>query len=70
MQANVKYADHEGNAVRYTTFEAWWYVPEVPYVKWMPIDSAEITNHAKVLTEAQFNSQFPDLPALPTTAFQ
>ena len=64
----AKYAMMEGNPVRRNSVEAWWFVDDES--KWMPIDSASVSMHAKPLTEAEYNSHFPNVQPLPKTAFQ
>lgn len=59
MQLN--YGSHEGNATRFNDSVAWWCVDG----KWNPLHPAEVANHAHVLTQAEYEKQFPDLPVLP-----
>lgn len=62
------YGSMEGNATRFNDVEAWWFVDD--QWKWFSINSQSVLMGARVLTEAEFNTQFPDLPPLPMTAFQ
>ena len=62
----VKFADHEGNPARFTTYEAWWFINGA----WHSINSADITFTAEVLTREEYERRFHQLPALPSTAFR
>ena len=64
----TEYCSMEGNACRRNPGEAWWFVDD--QWKWLPIEPASVGMHGHPLTEAEFNTQFPDLPPLPKTAFQ
>lgn len=64
---NTKFASMEGNACRYNDSEAWWFVDEQN--RWIELSAASVHNHAKMLTEAEFKSEFPQLPPLPSDAF-
>jgi hypothetical protein len=37
---------------------------------WMRVHSADVGNSGRVLDAAAFDAKFPDLPPLPTEAFQ
>jgi hypothetical protein len=65
----TKYAFMEGNACRYNPVEAWWFIDDERW-KWFSLCSASVAMHARPVTEAEYKSQFPDLPLLPKTAFQ
>ena len=56
----------DGNAVRFTNFEAWWLVDGA----WRPISLGEVLSNAAVMREARFKEVFPQVPILPREAFQ
>ena len=62
----VKFGMLDGNAVRFTNFEAWWLVDGA----WRPISPGEVLSNAAVMREAQFKEVFPQVPILPRRAFQ
>lgn len=62
----VKFGMLDGNAVRFTTFEAWWLVDGA----WRPISPGEVLSNAAVMREARFKEVFPQVPILPRKAFQ
>ena len=63
---DVKFGILDGNAVRFTDFEAWWLVNGA----WRRISSEEALSNAAEMREARFNQRFPKLPRLPSKAFQ
>jgi hypothetical protein len=65
----TNYAMMEGNATRFNSVEAWWFVDDERW-KWFSLCAASVHMHAKPLTEAEYKAHFPDLPPLPKTAFQ
>jgi hypothetical protein len=56
----------DGNAVRFTNFEAWWLVDGT----WRPISPDEVLANAAVMREARFKQLFPRVPLLPKKAFR
>jgi hypothetical protein len=62
----IRYAYLDGKPVRLNDREAWWLVDGV----WKALHPADAGNDAKLVSEEQFNSMFPGLPQLPSTAFQ
>ena len=62
----VKFGMLDGNAVRFTNFEAWWLVDGA----WRPISPGEVLSNAAVMREARFKEVFPEVPILPRKAFQ
>ena len=62
----VKFGMLDGNAVRFTNFEAWWLVDGV----WKPVSPGEVLSNAAVMREARFKEVFPQVPILPRKAFQ
>lgn len=66
LPAEIKFGMLDGNAVRFTNLEAWWLVDGV----WRPISPGEVLLNAAVMREARFNQLFPQLPRLPSNAFQ
>jgi hypothetical protein len=62
----IRYAYLDGKPVRLNDREAWWLVDGV----WKALHPADAGHDAKLISEEQFNSMFPGLPQLPTTAFQ
>jgi hypothetical protein len=62
----VKFGMLDGNAVRFTNFEAWWLVDGA----WRPISPGEVLSNAAVMREARFKEVFPEVPILPPKAFQ
>jgi hypothetical protein len=65
--AEPKYGAFESNPARFTDDEAW--VCQHDNV-WRKMNSAEVAQHAAVMNQADFGTAYPDLPALPTAAFQ
>ncbi len=65
LPAEIKFAMLDGNAVRFTSLEAWWLVDGV----WRPISPDEVLLNAAVMREARFNQLFPHVPRLPSNAF-
>lgn len=64
--AQIKFGILDGNAVRFTNFEAWWLVDGA----WRPISPGEVLLNAAVMREARFNQLFPQVPRLPSDAFK
>ena len=56
----------DGNAVRFTSLEAWWLVDGA----WRPISPDEVLLNAAVMRETRFNQLFQKLPRLPSNAFK
>ena len=66
LPMDVKFGMLDGNAVRFSNFEAWWLVDGA----WRPISPGEVLSNAAVMREARFNEVFPEVPILPRNAFQ
>jgi hypothetical protein len=66
LPADVKFGMLDGNAVRFTNFEAWWLVDGA----WRSISPDEANSNAAVMREARFQQLFPQVPILPRKAFQ
>jgi phasin len=66
LPAEIKFGMLDGNAVRFTSLEAWWLVDGA----WRPISPDEVLLNAAVMREARFNQLFPQVPRLPSNAFQ
>lgn len=64
--ADIKFGILDGNAVRFTNLEAWCLVDGA----WRPISLAEALSNAAEMREARFNQRFPQVPLLPSKAFQ
>jgi hypothetical protein len=64
--AEIKFGVLDGNAVRFTSLEAWWLVDGA----WRPISPDEVLLNAAVMREARFNQLFQKLPRLPSNAFK
>lgn len=63
----MKYGYLDGDtAVKFTDKEAWQYIGG----QWKKLDTADAHFKAKLLSEAEFNKMFGQLPELPSTAFQ
>jgi hypothetical protein len=65
--AEPKYGAFESNPARFTDNEAWVYQHDNV---WRKMNSGEVLHHAAVLSETDYHANYPDLPALPKTAFQ
>ena len=63
---DIKFGMLDGNAVRFTYFEAWWLVDGT----WRPISLDEVLANAAVMREARFKQLFPRVPLLPKKAFR
>ncbi len=61
-----KFGFLDNQPVRYLVTEGWIFWRG----EWHPVHPAEIYHDGRVLTEEQFNELYPDLPSLPSTAFQ
>jgi hypothetical protein len=60
------YGTFEGCPARWTPYETW-----VLYARtWRKIHPAELAIGARTMTKAEFIATFPQLPAMPTAAFQ
>ena len=66
MKNEIRYATLERRPVRLNDYEAWWVING----NWEPLHLGEAAFGAKLLSEQQFNKMFPNLPQLPSTAFQ
>ena len=66
LPMGVKFGMLDGNAVRFTNFEAWWLVDGA----WRPISPGEVLSNAAVMREERFKEVFPQVPILPRKAFQ
>jgi hypothetical protein len=66
LPTGVKFGMLDGNAVRFTNFEAWWLVDGA----WRSISPGEVFSNAAVMREARFKQLFPQVPILPRKAFQ
>lgn len=66
LPTEIKFGMLDGNAVRFTNLEAWWLVDGA----WRPISPGEVVLNAAVMREARFNQLFPQVPQLPSNAFQ
>jgi hypothetical protein len=66
LPADIKFGILDGNAVRFTSLEAWWLVDGA----WRPISPDEVLLNAAVMREARFNQLFPQVPRLPSNAFK
>lgn len=56
----------EGRPAVWTPGEAW----AVVRGSWERVDSSDVGNSAKIVPEADWRAKFPDLPPLPSAAFQ
>ena len=65
LAAGIKFGVLDGNPVRFTSLEAWWLVDGA----WRPISPDEVLLNAAVMREARFNQFFPEVPRLPSNAF-
>jgi hypothetical protein len=65
--SDAKFGAFESNPVRFTDTEAWVFQHDDV---WQQVNPAEVLNSAAVLTEAQFQKNFPKLPPLPKEAFK
>jgi hypothetical protein len=66
---NIKYAYWEELAVRLEPSGEAWLFNEIKK-EWVPMNAADAMSKARLLTEAEFNEMYPDLPPLPTEAFK
>lgn len=66
MKTPVWSARLNGQAVKYSTTEAWWIIDG----QWHKADLPDVFNNASMMTDAQFEQMFPNLPALPDAAFK
>ena len=62
----VKQGSHEGHAVQWNDFEAWWYIND----EWCWLNPGEAVMNARILTKEEYQDRFGQLPPLPTTAFR
>jgi hypothetical protein len=65
-EAPTRHADLDGKPVRLNGREAWWLVDGV----WKALHPSDAGHDATLISEEQFNSMFPSLPQLPSTALQ
>lgn len=63
----MKYGAFESNPACFTDSEAWVFQHDNV---WRKMNSAEVVQHAAVMSEAAYRAAYPDLPALPKAAFQ
>ncbi len=56
----------DGQPMRFTLAMAWWLVDGA----WRKADLADALNNGSVMTEANFEKMFPDLPPLHADAFK
>ena len=66
LSTDIKFGMLDGNPVRFTNFEAWWLVDGA----WRPISPGEVLSNAAVMRESRFKRLFPQVPLLPSKAFQ
>jgi|SRR6516162_2562280 len=66
MKNEIRYATLERRPVRLNDHEAWWVINGA----WKPLHLAEAVFGASLLTQEHFEKSFPNLPQLPSTAFQ
>ena len=66
LATGIKFGVLDGNAVRFTSLEAWWLVDGT----WRPISPNDVLLNAAEMREARFNQFFPELPRLPSKAFK
>ena len=66
LPADIKFGVLDGNAVRFTSREAWWLVDGV----WRRISPGEVLLNAAVMREARYDQFFPEVPPLPSHAFK
>jgi hypothetical protein len=66
LSADIKFGMLDGNPVRFTNLEAWWLVAGA----WRPIPTGEVLSNAAVMREVRFKRLFPQVPLLPSKAFQ
>jgi hypothetical protein len=62
----IRYATLEGRPVLVSKTEAWWVIDGA----WKPMHLAEASFNARLLTKERFDRAFPDLPQLPSSAFE
>jgi hypothetical protein len=66
IPAEIRFGMLDGNAVRFTSREAWWLVDGA----WRPISPNEVLLNAAVMREARYDQFFPEVPPLPSHAFK
>jgi Phasin protein len=66
LSSDIKFGLLDGNPVRFTNLEAWWLVDGA----WQPIPTGEVLSNAAVMREVRFKRLFPQVPLLPSKAFQ
>jgi hypothetical protein len=65
-QENPSYGSWDGTPDRYAPGEAWAFMNG----EWERVNSTDVGMNSRLLTKAQFTSQFGELPPLPAAAFQ
>jgi hypothetical protein len=65
LPMEIKFGMLDGNAVRFTDFEAWLLVDGI----WRPMSPDEVVPNAVEMREARFDQLFPQVPRLPSNAF-
>jgi hypothetical protein len=65
LPMEIKFGMLDGNAVRFTDFEAWFLVDGI----WRPMSPDEVVPNAVEMREARFDQLFPRVPRLPSNAF-
>jgi Phasin protein len=66
LSTDIKFGILDGNPVRFTNLEAWWLVNGA----WRQISPGEVLSNAAVMRKARFKQLFPQVPLLPSNAFQ
>jgi len=66
LTMEIKFGRLDGNAVRFTDFEAWWLVDSI----WRPISPDEVVPNVVEMRESRFDQVFPRVPPLPSNAFR
>jgi Phasin protein len=66
LSTDIKFGMLDGNPVRFTNLEAWWLVNGA----WRQISPGEVLSNAAVMRKARFKQLFPQVPLLPSNAFQ
>jgi hypothetical protein len=62
----LTYCSYEGRPTIVTATDAWWLVEG----KWVQLERAEAGRNAVVIGESAFYDRFPQVPKLPSAAFQ
>jgi hypothetical protein len=61
----IKYANLDLDPVRLTDNEAWICIDG----EWKPLNPAEASNHAGLMSKEEFEECYPEVPPLPVGAF-